>query len=196
MSLCPECCVSCCCTTMYDAYEDGRRETYNSLLRIKTPFPKRTDDKELDVRIASCVCQPLRMIEGVGMIACGALLWPIPCTVCTIKTEHFGTSVEGSCCLGFRRPNIPCHFKDEINMSVRKENSEITEARTVQGNQMPCSCGFMHPQEQENPDQRANIFVKSSVTGYSCISSGIGKIINSIILMACCPIACCQKNCS
>ena len=166
-----------------DAYKDNKRETLNSLLRVTTPFPKREAHEEIAVKTASCACFPFKCLEGLGMITCGLLLWPIPCTVCKIETEHNGTDVSVTTIYpGTRRPNIPCHYDDEYRTTSKQS--------IVSGRSIPCSCG-------QRPEGEIDyIKANSSLTGYDCLSSGVGKIVSTVFSMLCCPfstvsLACC-----
>lgn len=170
--------MSMCIKAVTGAYEDNKRETLNSLLRVITPFPKRDNCEEVSVKAASCACVPLKLLEGAGMIACGAILCPIPCTICKIETEHEGTEVSVKKIYPeLRKPNTPCHYHDEYCQLGRIIYSEGTD--------ISCSCG-QRPEEKQN-----YIYAKSSLTGYECLSSGVGKIVNTVFSMICCPISSC-----
>lgn len=166
--------IKACC----GAYEDDKREALNSLIRVKTPFPKRSDCDELAVKTASCVCIPLKCLESVGMMVCGAILWPIPCTVCKIETIHEGTQVSvKKIYLDCRSPNIPCHFDD-----IYYSKDSITR---YEGTSIPCSCC-----SQRFEGKQEEVYATSSVTGYGCISSGVGKVVSTLLSSVCIPISC------
>ena len=167
--------MSMCTKAITGACVDDQRETLNSLLRVKTPFHERDLCEEVSVRTASCACFPLKCLEAVGMIACGAILWPIPCTICKIETEHRGADVSVKKIYpGFRTPNFPCHYSDEYS-----SNGQVT---ITKGTSVPCSCCQI-PEGEQN-----NIYATSSLTGYNCLSSGVVKIVNTLFSMACCPL--------
>lgn len=174
--------MSVCTKAISGAYDNDKRETLNSLLRVKTPFPKRNSCEEISVKTAECAYFPLKCLEAAGMIACGALLCPMPCTVCKIETEHVGTEVSvkkiyPSC----TTPNIPCRYQDKY---LTNEGATITEGWSI-----GCTIG-------NRPEgDREYINATSSLTGYDCISSGIGKIVNTIVSMVFCPISSCYLIC-
>jgi hypothetical protein len=165
------------------AYEDNKRETLNSLLRVQTPFPERSKCEEIVVKTVSCACFPLKCLEGLGMITCGAILWPIPCTICQIETEHQETDVSiKKIYPSFRKPNIPCHYEDSShsgNQVISNEGYSI-------------SCSFGKRPKGEQPLVNA----ESSLTGYNCLSSGVGKIVNTVLSTICCPISTASLACS
>lgn len=170
-----------------NAYHDDVRATCNSLLRIKTPYPQRSVNEEMASRIVGCVCSPLKCLEGLGMIACGALLWPIPCTVCRISTEHAGTSVSlNKCCLDFRCINVPCYYQDRFS----KPTPDGFIQEEAQG--YDCSCAGCDPHYQGDLPQ---IFASSTTTGFCCMAAGVGKIVTTVCQMACCPFQCCCCLC-
>ena len=174
--------MSMCTKAIIGACGDDIRETSNSLLRIKTSFPERDICEEISVKTASCACFPLKCLEGVGMIACGAILWPIPCTICKIETEHRGADVSVKKIYpGFRTPNFPCHYSDEYS-----SNGHVM---TTEGTSVSCYCR-QRPEGEQN-----NIYATSSLTGYDCLSSGVGKIVNTLVSMVCCPISCISLAC-
>jgi hypothetical protein len=122
------------------------------------------------------------------LITCGALLWAIPCTVCKIETCHHGTDVSiKKIYPDFRKPNIPCHFDDKYEIEGRSTVAKKTGAL------LTCHLGCGNEKFEEK-----NLTATSSLTGYNCLSSGVGKILNAICSAMCCPInsifACCNAK--
>lgn len=186
-----------CTQACLGAYEDNKRYTCNSLLRVKTPFPKRENREEIAVRVASCACAPFQCLEGLGMIACGAVLWPIPCTVCKIETHHSGTDVSlNKCCLSFRHPNYPVHYSDQYQ-SVKPASIEgkyMIKDTVTKGEKFSVNIN-QRPTTEIDGDFHA----KSTLTGFQCLTSGIERIIGTFYSVLCCPVncvclTCCNKN--
>lgn len=174
--------MSLCTKALTGAYNDDKRETLNSLLRVKTPSPKNDKYQEISIRTASCVCFPLKCLEGIGMITFGAILWLVPCTICKIETVHEGTDVSVKKMYpGLRKPHIPCHYKDTYHVAGKK----ITDTGWA--------ISYLPPQRLEGEKDYTR--VSSSLTGYECLSSGVSKIVSTLISMVCCPIKCATLTC-
>lgn len=172
-----------CVNACSNAYQDDKRATCNTLLRVKTPYPKRENCEELFSKIVGCVCFPFKCLEGCGMMLCGAFLWPIPCTVCRISTEHVGThvSVKG-CCFDTRMTNHPCYFKDTY---IRPTPTGWNQ---TESDGCDAFCNLCEVHYEGSIEQ---VSAGSSVTGFGCIWAGCHKVLHTVFNMACCPFQCC-----
>ena len=165
-----------------EVYKDDKRETLNSLLRYKTPSPKRSTGESIAVKVASVVCSPFKVLKGVGMIAAGAVLWAIPCTVIKIKTKHYESelAVTSVSFMG-KPPTCPFWYSDAYDLVYMNGNSKITKSSSMQSCGISCSIG------QPSEGKQGYITGESVVTGYHLLTGGIGKIIRTALsLVYCC----------
>lgn len=182
-----------CLKAIDSALVDQQSECLNSLLRVHTPFPARTAKEEVAVRVADCACAPLKCAGGAAMIAYGAVLCPIPCIVSHIETHHDGVSVQiENIYLVKRLPNTPCHFEDHKKVTEFTPEGIIFKETHSTGNEYNWRWNGNHHFKGSIADTRAT----SSVTGYQCITSGIGRMLSGAVAVACCPcivmwVGCC-----
>jgi hypothetical protein len=182
-----------------NAYRDNRRSTLNSLLRIKTPRLERKPYEEIAANVASCMCTPLKYIEGLGMIVLGVAACPVPCCAYKLKTHHHGhdATIRDVSSQYFNRyfnnHNLSCsncikapcvlimHFEDDYREAIPPAQSVNPSNHLYRKtNTSGYSCAFAPCGQQALEGEIDNaIYSVSSLTGYNCITSGIGKIVGA-----------------
>lgn len=198
--------MSSCADGCSKALADDYSHTFNSLLRNKTPIPRRMEEETAAVNIMSAVISPFKMLEGLLLISSGALLSVIPCTVCQIKTKHTGNDVYlKSLWPTFKYPTVlecercqpiellPCSFRDEV--IILPKNSQSKEMQVIETIGYSHGCIIGDISGDPIPENK-EYYIKSTLTGYQCASSGVGKIIDAYKRVFCCPIAMKHYACS
>lgn len=156
-------------------YQSEKRETVNSLIRYKTPYPDNSPSTNFMVDL----CCPCRLIEAITCITCGSFLWFLPCTVCKMETKHYGNDVDVEKCSLYprcRTPN-PCGYEDTIHEQASNSHTNS------KGYEISCNYTNLRPKGYIPIPTN----VTSTITGYQCINSGLSKILYTIENLLCIP---------
>lgn len=158
-----------CCPKCYTNYrEDNSRETVNSLLRYKVPYPERSNCDQCTTDICATCFLPCKLAEAAGLIVCGIILCPIPCTYCHVRTKYYGTNGEMVTC----GPRAKCQFPNPIRYTEHNINTNETTTKYMTGFGW---CGDIY-----HGDINSVIEIDSTVNGFQCINGGIGKALLAV----------------